>query len=186
MTGTTATAGLPQLRMAARHAPAFACSYSAFSGSRPMALDDDVRILSGVRLFQGFSPEQIRLLAFGAETLHLSAGRDLYHEGTAADSAFVVVSGRIGLYRERGEDRVDMGIAKPGTLLGELALIATTRWLTSAEVLSDAAVMRLNRKQFRRILEEYPDLAILLHKRITDDLQVMVRRIERLSPRFAG
>ena len=151
-----------------------------------MALDDDVRILSGVRLFHGFSPDQLRLLAFGAETLHLSAGRDLYHEGAPADSAFVVVSGGIRLYRERGEERVDMDIAQPGTLLGELALIAPTRWLTSAEVVSDASVMRLNRKQFRRILEEYPDLARLLQRRIVEDLQTMLRRIERLSPRFAG
>ena len=151
-----------------------------------MALDNDVRILSGVRLFQGFQPDQLRLLAFGAETLHLSAGRDLYHEGAVADSAFVVVSGGIRLYRERGEERVDMGVASPGTLLGDLALIAPTRWLTSAEVISDASVMRLNRKQFRRILEEYPDLAVLLQKRIADDLQAMLRRIERLSPRFDG
>ena len=151
-----------------------------------MALDDDVRILSGVRLFHGFSPDQLRLLAFGAETLHLSAGRDLYHEGAPADTAFVVVSGGIRLYRERGEERVDMDIARPGTLLGELALIAPTRWLTSAEVVSDASVMRLNRKQFRRILEEYPDLARLLQRRIAEDLQTMLRRIERLSPRFAG
>ena len=79
-----------------------------------------------------------------------------------------------------------MGVAEPGTLLGELALISTTRWLTSAEVQSDATVMRLNRKQFRRMLEEFPDLAILLHRRISEDLQAMVRRIERLSPRFAG
>ena len=72
-----------------------------------MALDDDVRILSGVRLFEGFSSDQLRLLAFGAETLHLSAGRDLYNEGAAADSAFVVVSGSIGLYRERDGERVE-------------------------------------------------------------------------------
>ena len=101
-----------------------------------MALDDDVRILSGVRLFQGFTPDQLRLLAFGAETLHLSAGRDLYHEGASADTAFVVVAGGIRLYRERGGERVDMDVARPGTLLGELALIAPTRWLTSAEVVS--------------------------------------------------
>ena len=151
-----------------------------------MALHDDVRILSGVRLFQGFSPDQLRLLAFGAETLHLSAGRDLYHEGAPADSAFVVVSGEIRLYRERGGDRVDMEMARHGVLLGELALIAPMRWLTSAEVVSDASVMRLNRKQFRRMLEEYPDLALLLQRRISDDLQTMLRRIETLSPRFAG
>ncbi len=151
-----------------------------------MALDDDVRILSDVRLFQGFNPEQLRLLAFGAEVLQLSAGRDLYHEGACSDAAFVVISGHIRIYREREGEQVDLGIAKPSTLLGELALIAPTRWLTSAEVLSDASVMRLNRLHFRRILEEYPELAAMLHARITEDLQAMVRRIEKLSPRFAS
>ena len=34
-----------------------------------MALDDDIRILSGVRLFEGFTREQLRLMAFGAETI---------------------------------------------------------------------------------------------------------------------
>jgi hypothetical protein len=31
-----------------------------------MALDDDIRILSDVGLFEGFTQEQLRLLAFGA------------------------------------------------------------------------------------------------------------------------
>ena len=52
-----------------------------------MALDDEIRILSGVRLFEGFSQEQLRLLAFGAETMHLSADRKLYREDDDADSA---------------------------------------------------------------------------------------------------
>ncbi|MEZ5782777.1 MAG: cyclic nucleotide-binding domain-containing protein [Rhizobiaceae bacterium] len=151
-----------------------------------MALDEDVRILSAVRLFQGFHEDQLRLLAFGAEKLSLSAGRDLFHEGSAAEAAFVVVSGDIRLYRERDNERAEIGMAQHGALLGELALIAPTRWLMSAEVVSDARVMRLSRKQFRRILEEYPDLAVLLHERITHDLQEMLQRIERLSPRFAG
>lgn len=151
-----------------------------------MTLHNDVRILSGVPLFQGFSPEQLRLLAFGAENLRVPSGRVLYRESMPADVAYVVVSGRIGLYRERGAERAWVGEAGPGTLLGEVALIAETSWLTSAETLSDATLMSIDRKHFRRMLEEYPELAVLLHKRITNELQAMIRRIERLSPRFAG
>ena len=50
-----------------------------------MALDEDVRTLSGVELFAGFTQEQVRLLAFGAENMHLPAGRTLYREGDQAD-----------------------------------------------------------------------------------------------------
>jgi len=47
-------------------------------------------------------------------------------------------------------------------------------------------VLRLSRAMFRRILEEYPDIAVHLHQRIAEDLQALVRRIEELAPRFAG
>lgn len=150
-----------------------------------MALDDDIRILSGVRLFEGFTPEQLRLLAFGAEQMNLSADRKLYREDDEADSAYVVVSGRIALFRESEGNRQPVGTAEKGAMLGELALIADTRRLTSAAAETDAQVLRLNRKMFRRILEEYPDVAVTLHRRIFEDFQALVRSIEDMAPRFA-
>lgn len=149
-----------------------------------MALDDEIRILSGVRLFEGFSQEQLRLLAFGAETMHLSADRKLYREDDEADSAYVVIKGTISLFREQGDQRIPVGTAEAGAMLGELALIADTRRLTSAAAATDAEILRLNRKMFHRILEEYPELAMTLRQRIVDDLQALVRRIEAVAARF--
>ncbi|UDL87580.1 cyclic nucleotide-binding domain-containing protein [Mesorhizobium sp. PAMC28654] len=151
-----------------------------------MALDDDIRILSAVGLFQGFTQEQLRLLAFGAETTLLQADRKLYREDDEADSAYVVVSGRIALYREQNGERIPIGTAGPGAMLSELALIADTKRLTSASAAIDSEVIRLSRKMFRRILEEYPEIAAHLHQRISEDFQAMIRRIEELAPRFAG
>lgn len=149
-----------------------------------MALDDDIRILSGVRLFEGFTQEQLRLLAFGAENVLLPADRKLYREDDEADSAYVVISGRIALYREGNGERVEMGSAGPGSMLGELALIADTRRLTSAAAEVDSEIIRLNRKMFHRILEEYPEAAERLHAHILADLQDMIARIESMAPRF--
>jgi len=151
-----------------------------------MALDDDIRILSAVRLFEGFTQEQLRLLAFGAETTLLLADHKLYREDDAADSAYIVVSGRIVLYREHNGDRIPIGTAGPGTMLSELALIADTNRLTSASAEIDSEVLRLSRKMFHRILEEYPEIAVKLHERILEEFQQMIRRIEELAPRFAG
>ena len=151
-----------------------------------MALDDHIRILSGVRLFEGFTQDQLRLLAFGAEQMKLRPGRKLYVEDDDADFAYVVVQGLISLYREQEGERVEISTAGPGAMLGELALIADTRRLTSAEAATDTEVLRLNRSMFRRILEEYPETAQALHTRITEDLQALIKRIEKLGPHFAG
>ncbi|MBZ9707563.1 Crp/Fnr family transcriptional regulator [Mesorhizobium sp. ESP7-2] len=151
-----------------------------------MALDDDIRILSAVRLFEGFTQEQLRLLAFGAETTLVQADHKLYREDDVADSAYVVVSGRIVLYREQNGERIPIGRVGPGTMLSELALIADTNRLTSASAEIDSEVIRLSRKMFRRILEEYPELAVKLHQRISEEFHEMIRRIEELAPRFSG
>ncbi|ESY82579.1 cyclic nucleotide-binding domain-containing protein [Mesorhizobium australicum] len=151
-----------------------------------MALDDDIRILSAVRLFEGFTQEQLRLLAFGAEATLVQAGHKLYREDDVADSAYVVVSGRIVLYREQDGERIPIGKVGPGTMLSELALIADTNRLTSASAEIDSEVIRLSRKMFRRILEEYPELAVKLHQRISEEFHDMIRRIEELAPRFSG
>ncbi|HEY6633562.1 MAG TPA: cyclic nucleotide-binding domain-containing protein [Rhizobiaceae bacterium] len=149
-----------------------------------MALDDHIRILSGVGLFAGFTQEQLRLLAFGAEAMSLPAGRKLYREDDDADSAYIVVRGKVRLFRENEGAPVEVGMADPGTTLGEMALIADTRRLTSAEAATDTDVLRINRSMFRRILEEYPETAEALRERIIEDLQALIRRIEQVGERL--
>jgi len=149
-----------------------------------MALDDDIRVLERVRLLEDFTPEQLRLLAFGAETMRLKAGRELFQEGAAADCAFVVASGTVELYREAGGRRIVVGTAGPASLLGELALITGAQRMTSALAATDIEVIRLNRSLFRRILEEYPDVAATLHTRIAAEMKAMIANLEKLSPKF--
>jgi len=149
-----------------------------------MALDDDIRLLSGVALFESLADEHLRLLAFGAEKMSLRAGETLYIEGEPALCAYVVMSGRIEIYRERDDERVKLADAGPGTVLGELAVIAPTRRLSSAMASVESRVMAIDRKSFRRILEEYPELPEMIHRRLAREFQAMVERLEALSSKL--
>jgi CRP-like cAMP-binding protein len=149
-----------------------------------MALDEHIRILSGVRLFESFTDEQLRLLAFGAEAVRLPTGRKLYREDDAADCAYVVMRGEIGLFRDHDGQYVRIGTAGPGAVLGELALIADTTRLTSAAAETSSEVLRISKTMFRRVLEEYPDTAESLRAQIIDDLQALVSQIEKIGERL--
>jgi CRP-like cAMP-binding protein len=149
-----------------------------------LALDDDIRSLSGVSLFGSFTQDQIRLLAFGAENVRIAAGEDLFREGEPADGAFVVVSGTVDLFHERESGRVRVGRAGAGSLLGEFALIAETTHLTGAAALTGLELLKINRRLFRRILEEYPETAATLHHHMVENFKKMVAEIERLGTRF--
>jgi len=149
-----------------------------------MALDDDIRILAGVRLFSGFTAEQLRLLAFGAERLTLPAGRRLFRQEDVADCAYVVTRGLVGLFYEDDGERAAVAEVGPGTLVGELALIADTKRLTGAEAHDDTELLRIDRRVFRRILEEYPETALTLHRRISADIRDLVSQLEAAAARL--
>ncbi|MFC4626526.1 cyclic nucleotide-binding domain-containing protein [Daeguia caeni] len=151
-----------------------------------MALNDDILILSTVDLFASFTPEQLRLLAFGVERLVLRAGRELYQEGQNADCGYVVVSGQISLYRDTQQGRLTVRTVTKGTVLGELAMIAQSARLTGAIADVETEVIRISRSIFHRILEEYPEVAIKLHQQISRNLLALIDEIERVAPRLAG
>ena len=149
-----------------------------------MSLEDDIRILSGVTLFEDLSGEQLRLLAFGAERIKLAKGRELYREGQSAECGFIIVSGAIDLFRETPRGRHVVKKVVPPMVLGEIALITETSRLTGAVAAEDSEVMRINRSLFRRMLEEYPQTAFYLHERLTDQLHDLLQRIGELDGRF--
>lgn len=149
-----------------------------------MALDDDIRLLSGVALFESLADEHLRLLAFGADKMVLRAGETLYLEGESALCAYVVMSGRLDIYQNRDGTPVKLTEAGPGTVLGELAVITPTRRLASAVAAVETRVMEIDRKSFRRILEEYPELPERIHRRLAQEFQDMVKRLEALSSRL--
>ncbi len=149
-----------------------------------MALDDDIQFLSTIGLFEAFSAQHLRLLAFGAERMVLRTGRELFQEGQSADCAYIVVSGAITLFHNSKQGRINLRTINSGAILGEMALIAQTSRLTGAVADTETEVIRLSRAIFHRILEEYPELAASLYQHISHNLNEMVEEIDRLSAHF--
>lgn len=149
-----------------------------------MALDDDIQFLSTIGLFEAFSAQHLRLLAFGAERMVLRTGRELFHEGQSADCAYIVVSGAISLFHQGKQGRVNLRTISSGAVLGEMALIAQTNRLTGAVADTETEVIRISRSIFHRILEEYPELATSLYQHISNNLNEMVEQIDKLSSHF--
>lgn len=150
-----------------------------------MGIDADVDALKQVPLFAGFSGEHLRLVAFGTERLTMGKGRELYQEGDPADCGFLILSGSVSLYEDRDGARHIVGLAQAGTLLGELALIAPIACPTGAATAEDCEILRISRTLVRRILEEYPDIAVGLHAKLSANFKSMLDRITGLGGKFS-
>ena len=151
-----------------------------------MALSDDIALLARVPLFAGLADDKLRLMAFGAERRKLVEGQTLFREGTSADCGFVIAYGtfRLTSTLRDGATREE-GSAGPGALLSELAMISAVERKYTAVAVEDSEVIRINRPLFRRMLEEYPDVAVLVDARIRENLAAMISQMRGLAGRFA-
>jgi CRP-like cAMP-binding protein len=150
-----------------------------------LSLNDDIALLSLVPLFADIDDDKLRLIAFGAERRRLNRGQQLFREGAPADCAFAVASGSITLTRNLVDGRAEVvDTVGRGTLLSELAMISFVERKFTATAEEDSEVIRINRPLFRRMLEEYPEVAVVVEGRIKANLQAMIDAMQRLAPKF--
>ena len=123
-----------------------------------MSIEDDVVLLERVPTLRLLGTEPLRMLAIGSEQRNVARGDLLFSQGEEADAGFVV---------QRGAFRVDDGsgaetVARPGMLIGELALIVAMRRPSTATALENSIVIRISRSLFQRVLESDPTAAARL------------------------
>lgn len=150
-----------------------------------MALEDDIAILSRVPLFGLLEMDAMRLIAFAAETRALKPGEVLFRKGDRADGAYVVVRGAIALdSREDGSPAAF--VAEPGALIGQSALFLRNPRPATATAREASGVMRVSPTLVRRVLEEYPRAAGILHQALMKDLVNLSGGLERVRQQLLG
>jgi CRP-like cAMP-binding protein len=127
-----------------------------------MSIEDDVALLERVPTLRLLGTASLRMLAIGSELRHIERGELLFNAGDDADAGFIV---------QRGAFRIDDGggaelVARPGALIGELALVVAMRRPSTATALEHSSVIRIARSLFQRVLESDPAAA----RRLRDEM----------------
>ena len=148
-----------------------------------MTIEDDIAFLEQVPILRRLGAEALRILAIGAESYSVRADQVLFSAGDAADGAYVVQQGSFALKPQRQGDTDVM--AGPGTLLGETALLAETVRPVTAVAREDAAVLRISRAMFMKMLESYPDAAQRVRDMIAARADQWAREMESIRATLA-
>jgi CRP-like cAMP-binding protein len=141
-----------------------------------MALDDDIANLRRIALFEDFETEALRLLTFSAETKLLRAGDRLFRRGEPSDGGFILMNGSIAL-ETHDDGRPAEKILRPLALVGETALIAETTRPTAAIAREPSTVLKITRALFHRILEEHPETALRVRRRLSARLAQLAQQL---------
>lgn len=132
-----------------------------------MALDDDVREMAQLPIFQELEPDALRLIAFSAETRILRMGDVLFKKGEISDGGFVVLSGSFAV--ETGSN-LGTEIVQAHSLIGEMALLTATERPATMVAREPSTVLVIRRAIFHRVLKEYPQSALRMRNSIENRL----------------
>lgn len=150
-----------------------------------MSLAQDIAILQKVPMLSDFADEQLRLLAFSAESADFRDGQLLFDEGDRADGALLVASGEVSLQKRGKKTFEDVDLAGPGTLLGESALLVDAIRPCRAAAIGDVRVIRIRRALFKRMIMEFPELARRLFEVQAARFQTTAKALAPIGERMA-
>jgi CRP-like cAMP-binding protein len=128
-----------------------------------MSVEDDIALFNRVSTLNLLGMAALNVLAIGAEHRNLQFGDELFKIGDESDCGYVV---RTGSLRVTAVERINETIVGPGTLVGEMAMMAQMRRSTTAMAIEPSSVVRLSRSLFQRVLESHPEAA----RRLRDDI----------------
>lgn len=135
-----------------------------------MSLEDDIRTLSALPVFDQMEVEAVRLIAFSAISKTLKPGEILFKAGDMSEGGYLVVSGSIAIEKPV-PSTAPRQIIPAGALIGEVALIIETECVgTATAYKEETMVLFVPRTLFLRVLQEFPASATRMKSGITKRL----------------
>lgn len=149
-----------------------------------MGADHLLEALRGVPLFQGLDDEALGLVARRAVRRSHPRGRILFRGGEPCRGAYVVLRGRIEVYRASTDGRVQViHLAGAGEAVAEVPLLDGGPYPASARTASRCDLLFLSRDDFQALYRATPEIADAVIADLGRRLRQMVRLVESLSLR---
>jgi len=143
-----------------------------------LSIEDDIVFIERIPTLRMLGRDALRILAIGAESRYVHKGEVLFAAEEAADCGFVIQEGSFRL-ETKSKLAADVTVG-PGTLLGEMALIAEIKRPATATANEPSTVMRISRTLFLKMLEGYPETALKLRDALFARTDQWTREMENV------
>ncbi len=134
--------------------------------------------MADVPFFQGLSASARAALEGSVEPREFLPQTVIVREGSAGDSAYLVLTGRVAVLRKDPSSGVEFQLTElgPGQMFGEMALLTGRPRTASVVAIEATACALLTRAAFEQVMRAEPDLALSM-------MRVLATRLERADER---
>lgn len=137
--------------------------------------------LKKIRLLSGLSDEEIRTLERMTSMESVKKRQFLYRPGDPSEHVFFLKSGRVKVSQLSQDGKeFTLTVLEPGEIFGEVDIFEGTPRDTVAEVLEDAFLCVMKKRDFEVLLKRNHDLTLRLTKMISLRLKKLDRHVRDL------
>jgi CRP-like cAMP-binding protein len=119
---------------------------------------DNLEILRQTYFFSGLPLETLKIFAYLCTREIFRQGEHLFRQDEDDGRAFYIIDGRARLERNDNGKKIEIRDYQTGEFLGGLTLLGETRRLFSLKSVTDTTCLVLNRGQFLKTMEQFPNL----------------------------
>jgi len=153
--------------------------------------EDLAQFLAHVEVFGSLSEEGVLWLARRVPEMRLERGQILYTPTQESRTIFVMLEGRVRLYKILGSAELTLEIVDAGHLFGDVPALAGRQRGAYAEALDPSHLVLLNIPLLRHLVQENPEVGLRLAERLARRLYEYRERmadvaLKKVSARLAG
>jgi len=151
--------------------------------------EEEIGFLRNSEIFGRLSPEELKLILDRGRMETYTTGSTIFKIGDPSDAIYVIKSGVVEICREKGDREKIVVVAYLGESdsIGEMAIMTGSSRASLARVPQRAEILRIEKRDFVDLLNQFPELSIsllaVLSKRLEDGLrkQRAAARYQHLS-----
>jgi len=137
--------------------------------------DDRIEALQKMAIFGGLRDDILRLILTAAPVVLVKEGDYFFREGDAADSMYVVETGKAGVYKRFGESDCLLRTLTPGDCFGEMSLIDLYPRSASIRALEDCRALQISlgciHQVYERDIEQFAVIEMNMGREVSRRLR---------------
>lgn len=141
--------------------------------------------LKKVPLFADLPEADMERLCELTEEVRLSAGEELFAEGSFGDKAYVIQDGALEIVKTSGGREVLLSVRdEPGDVVGEMALLQQLPRTATVRARVDTTLLAIHQEQFDQLLDSSPSAARAMLNTVLSrwrDTEAMLRQSEKMA-----
>lgn len=125
-----------------------------------MSINEEVDRLKKIPLFANVDGTRLKLLAFASERLTYPPATELFHQGDAADAAYLILEGSVDVLIEIPDGQLMVAKIGKDELVGDIGILCDVARTATIRSEGEVVALKITKELFFQMVSDFPAMGI--------------------------